>query len=271
MNILIVTPELPWPPEAGGKASQFATLQALQKDHVFRIVLTREIKNLHTLAAELESRLPHVQVIREQHPALKSPRPLAAFKSAVKRALIRLRELTRRRPIVAPVTGLLPERPYYPFVPLPSTCIKRILSQRHWADLIQAEFHETLFTSFLPLGGIPRLFVCHQAHALFCKRFYSQQKAVNNVGISHVSHEILDCLSEADSQAASVLETNLLRGFQRVITFTQEDKEALFDTTDTGVWVEAYEYPRVTTNRGVAGDSRLYFDIGPFILRFTVS
>ena len=43
-----------------------------------------------------------------------------------------------------------------------------------------------------------------------------------------------------------------------------------FDTTDTGVWVEAYEYPTVTTDRGTGGDSRVYFDIGPFIVRFTV-
>ena len=57
------------------------------------------------------------------------------------------------------------------------------------------------------------------------------------------------------------------------ITITEETTSGtlLFDTTDTGVWVEAYEYPDVLTDRGVAGDSRLYFDIGPFILRFTVS
>ena len=44
-----------------------------------------------------------------------------------------------------------------------------------------------------------------------------------------------------------------------------------FDTTDTGVWVEAYQYGTVTTDRGTGGDHRIYFDIGPFILRFTVS
>ena len=44
-----------------------------------------------------------------------------------------------------------------------------------------------------------------------------------------------------------------------------------FDTTDTGVWIEAYSYSAVTTDRGTGGNHRLYFDIGPFILRFTVS
>ena len=44
-----------------------------------------------------------------------------------------------------------------------------------------------------------------------------------------------------------------------------------FDTTDTGVWVEAYSCSAVSTDRGTGGNHRLYFDIGPFILRFTVS
>ena len=44
-----------------------------------------------------------------------------------------------------------------------------------------------------------------------------------------------------------------------------------FDTTDTGVWVEAYQYGDVTTDRGTGGDHRIYFDVGPFIVRFTVS
>ena len=44
-----------------------------------------------------------------------------------------------------------------------------------------------------------------------------------------------------------------------------------FDTTDTGAWVEAYQYSSVTTDQGPGGSSRLYFDIGPFIVRFTVN
>ncbi|MEO1002603.1 MAG: glycosyltransferase [Cyanobacteria bacterium J06638_7] len=268
MNILIVTPELPWPPEAGGRASQFATLRALQDDHVFRIVLTREIENLHELAAQLEAQLPHVQVIRGPRPAVAAPRA-AAGGSAVARVWARLRRWLRRRrqaPAPAPASPL-PERPYYPFVPLPSACIARILSQRHWADLIQAEFHESLFTAFLPLGGIPRLFVCHQAHALFCRRFYGQLGAAQGEGRSDPSSELLAWLRDADSQAASSLESTLLRRFQRVITFTAEDREALL-AADAGLPVAVSPFPLPADIQPIAPQSvghwrqRLVF-IGP--------
>lgn len=269
MNILIVTPELPWPPEAGGRASQFAALRALQGDHVFRIVLTRDIENLHLLAAELERRLPHVEVIREQQPPLQPPRARSAVRSAITLGLNGLRQwLRRRRPPVAPVASPLPERPYFPFVPLPSGCIARILSQRHWAELIQAEFHESLFTAFLPLGDIPRLFVCHQAHALYCQRFYGQLCAAQAQGRpGGQAPELLAWLSEADSQAASVLETTVLRRFHRVITFTAEDREALLGV-DAGLPIEVSPFPLPADIEPIAPQSvqhwrqRLVF-IGP--------
>jgi hypothetical protein len=69
MNILIITPELPWPAETGGKASQFATLKALEADHSFRIVVSRASPLLPSLASELERELPHVTVARgDSHP-----------------------------------------------------------------------------------------------------------------------------------------------------------------------------------------------------------
>jgi len=60
-----------------------------------------------------------------------------------------------------------------------------------------------------------------------------------------------------------------------VITENTTSGTLSFDTTDTGVWVESYTYGSVTTDRG-AGDGgetsgRPYFDMGPFIVRFTVN
>ena len=231
-------------------------------------MLTREIENLHILASELETRLPHVKVIRELHFGTGSPRTFAALKSFLKRVLIPFRKLWLSCfPGMTPATSPLPERPYYPFMPLPSACIKKILNQRHWADLIQAEFHETLFTSFLPLGGIPLLFVCHQAHALFCHRFYYQHKSFDSDGSSQVLPDLLNCLSVADTQAASLLETNLLRGFHRVITFTQEDREALLGA-DPGLSIDVSPFPLPSDIHPVSPNSikhwrkRLVF-IGP--------
>ena len=59
------------------------------------------------------------------------------------------------------------------------------------------------------------------------------------------------------------------------IDFTAETTSGTlsFDTTDTAVWVGAYNYSSVDQDmRGVDdGPGRIYFDVGPFILRFTVN
>jgi len=61
------------------------------------------------------------------------------------------------------------------------------------------------------------------------------------------------------------------------ITVTADTTSAtlVFDTTDTGVWVESYNYNSVTSDKGPGADDdtsgRPYFDIGPFIVRFTVN
>ena len=65
------------------------------------------------------------------------------------------------------------------------------------------------------------------------------------------------------------------------ITVTENTTSAtlVFDTTETGVWVGSYNYPSVESDAGPGADftsnpkvsHRPYFDIGPFILRFTVN
>ena len=60
-----------------------------------------------------------------------------------------------------------------------------------------------------------------------------------------------------------------------VITENTTSGTLSFDTTNTGVWVESYTYGSVTTDRGPGDGSetsgRPYFDMGPFIVRFTVN
>lgn len=243
MNILIITPELPWPPEAGGRASQFATLRALQDDHQFRIVLTRELENLHEQAAELERQLPHVQVIRGEPLPPPQPRAIGA-RSALARVFRRMVQWIRRQsgPPAPPLMPQRPDRPYFPFVPLPSACMARILTQKNWADLVQAEFHESLFTAFLPLGGIPRLFVCHQAHALFCERFNGDRSKSQPGGKALPNERLHTWMLQADTRAARTLETTLLKRFNRVITFTAEDRQALLRGDET-LPVEVSPFP----------------------------
>ena len=56
-----------------------------------------------------------------------------------------------------------------------------------------------------------------------------------------------------------------------VITENTTSATLTFDTTDVGVWVEGYYYSDITSDRGPGGDGRPYFDMGPFIIRFSVN
>jgi len=98
MKILIVTPELPWPPETGGKASQFATLKALADDHVFRIVVTRASPLLHDLACALERELPHVTVMRHKTEGNQANQGVVSPKKWLQRGKTLLRFILQRRP-----------------------------------------------------------------------------------------------------------------------------------------------------------------------------
>ena len=57
-----------------------------------------------------------------------------------------------------------------------------------------------------------------------------------------------------------------------VITEATESGTLVFDTTDTGVWVGAYNYTGDNIpDEGDGGSFRPYFDMGPFVVRFTVN
>jgi len=56
-----------------------------------------------------------------------------------------------------------------------------------------------------------------------------------------------------------------------VITENTTSATLTFDTTDVGVWVEGYYYSDIASDRGPGGDGRPYFDMGPFVIRFSVN
>jgi len=230
MKILIITPELPWPAETGGKASQFATLKALAIDHEFRIVVTQSSPVLHTLACELEDALPHVKVMRYPLNG-DSPSQLRTIKSWLHWGKTLLRIFSRARQGKdrgGQQHEMGPDRPYYPFVPLSIKSLQLIESQLGWAELIQAEFHESLYISFLPIGHLPKIFVCHQSQGRFCQRFYESQTETRLKGSPHSTgrweHSLL---AATDAAAAYALETRCMSLFSRIITFTAEEQQAL--------------------------------------------
>ena len=230
MNILIITPELPWPPETGGKASQFATLKALASDHSFRIVVSRASPHLPSLANELERELPHVTVALGDTPPPPttgtgaSPGLRQRLKGVARQILRRGRQ--PEHPENGPRPG--PERPYYPFVPLSTETLALVETNLDWADLIQAEFHESLYTVFMPISHKPKIFICHQAHGRFCQRFYSSQAMAGSVAVVDGEATTPSLMAATDTAAARALEARCMACFYHIITFTEDDQHALW-------------------------------------------
>lgn len=243
MNILIVTPELPWPPETGGKASQFATLKALQGDHSFRIVVSRALPQLDGIASQLERELPHVSVVRcprpEQAPQAST---LQRWRQVAKGLLRSLLNRGQDSGAGRPGEIIKPQRPYFPFVPLATESLALIEANLSWADLIQAEFHESLYLAFLPSGPIPKIFICHQAHGRFAQRFYCSQSLdqANNDAGDQGHHQSL--MAATDTAAACAVEASWMAHFSRIITFTCEDQAALWDQ-DPSLPIQVSPFP----------------------------
>jgi len=123
MNILIVTPELPWPPDAGAVAAPVRhPASPTGRPRCSGIVLTRADRNLHALAAELEARLPARagDPGRAGRAAAAARPPAADLRLALGCPGVR-QWMRRRRKPPAGAGGLPPAReaPTNPFVPLP--------------------------------------------------------------------------------------------------------------------------------------------------------
>src|ERR1700733_6833307 len=209
MRILIVSPCLPWPLNSGGNAAQFTTLKCLEQDHQFTLVCPVFDAVGEANAKQLQAQLPQVNVR-----AIFCGMP----KSFVRKLLYRARKLVagyvRRltnQPVLQPeMADLL----HYPFDPLPKQLIIALQDElSKGVDLCQAEFAE-----MLPLGvwfpkQLPKLFIHHQIHHVYAKRFMD----------THGTNGYLTYL-EAVMQTQ---ELAYLQSFQGVITFSEQDRQVL--------------------------------------------
>ncbi len=228
MNILILTNHLPWPQLSGGHASQFATLKALEDDHKFRIVLNSYSSFSEEHARALETAIPSVEVVRiqakspqqQQHLNLRTSERIRRKLLAINARLLRLFRLEEIRP---PVCGEPDHvvRPYFPFIRLGEELISCLIDHSEWADILQVEFHENLFAGFLPLD-LPKLYICHQAHGVYTQTFY-QSLHPSPVGKS----QLVETISESDQLAALHIECAVMRVYQQVVVFSENDKASL--------------------------------------------
>lgn len=208
MRILIASPNLPWPLDAGGNVAQFSMLKCLERDHDFTLVCPAYTPADAANARRLRSELPGVRVrsVDCGAPARK-PRihQVARYIARAGRRLLRS---------VSHNSGVQPPALYYPFNPLPEPYIAALREEiDRGVDLCQVEFAE-----MLPLGtwlpeDLPRLFIHHQIHFVYAERFLETHQ-------DRVYSEYL--LSIIKSQ-----EIEYLRRYDGVVVFSEPDRKNL--------------------------------------------
>lgn len=215
MNILVASPYLPWPLDAGGKVAQYSSLECLRTDHHFTLVCPVHTEKGLRDAAELQKHLPEIKVRAVYCGSMERLGP--PKEDILFRSLRWGARQYRRLKYVAPSAAVEQKDrpvPAYPFGPLPSSYVDAVAAElAQGIDLVQAEFAEMLsLGAWLP-REIPKIFVHHQLHFIYAKRFST---ARNLAGSSEYLEKVM-----------RVQEKTYLRKFDAIVVFSDEDKRAL--------------------------------------------
>jgi glycosyltransferase involved in cell wall biosynthesis len=207
MRILVASSELPWPLNAGGNTAQFGALKCLRQDHEFTLVCpVYDAVGLNN-AKDLQGELPEVQVRAVF--CGESPRPM--LKVIAQKMMRVAQELRYPRSAIPPVEDL---KPGYYFDPLPAPYVVALQEElAKGKDLCQLEFMPMLsLGTWLP-RHIPSLFVHHQVHFIYSRRFLEARG-------SDPHADYVDKMWQAQEIA-------YLQSYQGIIAFSEEDKNHL--------------------------------------------
>lgn len=255
MRILIASPYLPWPLISGGNAAQFSTLKCLEVDHQFTLVCPVYDEAGIANAKELQAQLPLVKiraVFCGSPPPTPQTKPNIIFRFA--RWLIRYGRRVLNPPVLPPtqpttkaatVSQATTEAPYYPFNPLPEKFLSALENElSKGVDLCQIEFVE-----MLPLGSwlppqLPKLFVHHQLHFVYARRFLDARG--RNSFTSY-----LEAVMHNQEQA-------YLQKYHGVIVFSEGDRNALLPW---GTMAKLFASPfPIPSDVGMAKEDHAKFD-----------
>lgn len=208
MRILIASPSLPWPLNSGGNAAQYATLQCLQADHAFTLVVPVYSPTGLQAAAELQTRLPQVKV-RAVLCGTPIPSGLRAWSRRLGGGGWR-----KIRQLLAKPSASSPPALFYPFNPVPVEFVLVLQEElgRH-PDICQVEFSELMpLATWLP-NSVAKIFIHHQVHFRYAEHFLK-------VNGSNPYAEYLTAWMRAQELA-------YLRQYDAVVTFSELERQAL--------------------------------------------
>jgi len=205
MRILIASPYPPWPLNCGGNVAQFSALECLAPDHEFTFVCPVYNRERMASIQELSARLPKVKW-RGVYCGKDPLNPSLPFR--ILRRLVREGQKWLRQ---RAANGRLPD---YPFHPIQRPLVAAIEDElKAMPDLCQVEFVEMLsLGAWLP-RDIPKLFIHHQLHFVYSRRFLETHGTDDYSAYLHA--------------VMQVQELAYLRHFEGVITFSEEDRQVL--------------------------------------------
>lgn len=231
MHILIATPYLPWPLDAGGKVAQFSTLECLNEDHFFTIICPVYSRKEVEVIKEIEQRLPHVRVKAVILFTEYTPTNYSRIRDFLRSIKNDIRQILRPKNLL-PIESI-PEYPYYPFAPLPISFVNAIAEELKSSnfDLLQVEFAEmlSLITCKLP-ANIPKIFINHQIHWVYANRYIEVH------GFDSYSNYLVNRIR--------LEESIFLSGFDSIIVFSDKDAKEISGVIDQNkIYVSPFPIP----------------------------
>lgn len=253
MNLLIVTPYLPYPPNTGGRAAQFSMLKAYPNDFSIRLIyqvqgkedresarkLEEEIDNLEVVLCD-PSLAPNLTLVPEEKPSvlieiLRLPARITWKLLFLYEVLIRKlarKQKAKQLPVLAKTKQ--PRLPFPAYSAINASLLRCIQNNLEWADLIQADFIDLLTLSSLPLDSLPIVFVAHQVHTSYVDSYFQSVDAFREERLLVNYHR----------QLTRLVERAFLDQYDAILVFSQEDKDELMSIgVERPVHVSPYTYP----------------------------
>jgi hypothetical protein len=253
MNILIITPYLPYPPDSGGRAAQFSMLKAYPENYRIRLVYKVQAKADIENARILEGLLENLTIIlcgeSREDSQLNEPLPkkglakkLLRFPARVAWKLLLIYESLINSTNPKPRSSRIDKAaqtdqvhlPFPAYNELSEPVLKAIQSNLEWADLVQADFIELITLGSLPLNTKPKVFVAHQVHNSYVDTFFESipTKAEERIVVAY------------HSQLTRLIERTFLQEYNGIIVFSKEDHDELKRIgVDKPILVSPYTYP----------------------------
>lgn len=216
MNVLIASPYLPWPLTEGGRAAQYRTFEALQGVCTFTLVVPTISLQEEADAKAFAGMFSNVTV--EAVRCFQIPRTHSwgtRLRNTARKKFKKMFLVTR--PTLGVQTAQMPSNAnlYYPFNHLHPNFVVAV--EKHLSkgcDIFQAESTEMMLLGPLTAGRVPTLFVHHQLHYVYARRFLEADKA-DNANARYLTERMLH-------EEAAYLKT-----FDAAIVFSEVDRQAL--------------------------------------------